>query len=136
MAIDRPLKIGDKLKNCSSVGLYVYAEVKGLNTINGAVYVWLLTETHLGEKRMLTFREDDVVDGWSLAPDFFVKDGIYGHPGVSSTSYKIKNVYEVENGISDEWALAAVAEVTNYDGKRWLTILNIESFDCLVELPE
>lgn len=140
MTINRPLKVGDKLKFVAGAGnlrIYDSAEVKSIGEAEGEDYAWLLVKRPSGVESLLTFDEAFVRDNWELVPDFFVKGEVYKYTtGYGETFFAIKEVYELDNPTSEWERLFATAEATNGKGKKWITVLDVASFNSMIRWEE
>lgn len=140
MSINRPLKVGDKLRLAAKpnkVGLFESAVVKGLDEADGEGFLWLLAKRPNGTESLLTFTEQIVMDHWELVPDFFIEGEVYTYSSRGpSVPYRIEKVYEIDNPVSTYDHLLAVAEGTNSVGKKWITILDTDAFTNMTKLEK
>lgn len=128
-----PLKKGDRLvpKGDSTWALsWTEAEVLAVETVNGTEQAWLKLKPKNGFSTLHTLTVDGLRKSWERKPTFYKIGESYTWQRVyiNPETFKILDVYQVENPIAPGDKLSAFAICTDAYGKQYGTSLNASDF--------
>lgn len=129
-----PLKKGDVLVPQSdstwSVN-WVEGEIIDVTTVNGVKQAWINLKPVNGSSTLHTLTVEGLRKSWKRKPTFYSigKTYTWRRATLHTETFKIMDVFSVENPLSSDYRFSAFAIVTDYTGKRYGTSLNVSDFN-------
>lgn len=129
-----PLKKGDRLvpNSSSTWGLsWVEAEVMAVEFVNGIEQAWVrLKPKNGGSSTLNTISVQALRRGWERKPSFYKigKSYVFQNGGFTPDTYKVVEVYAIENPLSPSYKFSAFAICTESSGRQYGTSLNVSDF--------
>lgn len=134
MSIVVPLKAGEILvPKPGSWNSYTRVELKAEIEFKSMTFWSIVMTNKNGSQHLDTLREDVLREGWVRKPSFFQLGKTYGFKSRQDT-WKILDLYQLENGVfgDDKKAVALMTYKTN--GKTDIQALSLDDFDRMVEV--
>lgn len=128
-----PLKKGDVLVPLkdSAWSAYKEARVIAVETIRGVEQAWVDTiPAYGGISTLNVLSVNTLRRGWERKPTFFQvgKEYVWQRVYVNAETYKIMDIYQIENPATHDGHLSAFAIVTDAYGKQFGSSLTVGDF--------